>query len=94
MSELFEFELSSHPSSLFDNFGMPQEAHKSNLVDAIWTLGECRIDVLPVNTKYVLDGRSLMHKLTWPSNSTFDDICNMYPTYVISKFSNCIVFLW
>ena len=92
MSEFFEFELSSHPSSLFDNSGMPREAHKSNLVDAIWTLGECRIYVLPVDTKYVLDCGSLMHNLTWPSNSTFDDICKMYSTYVISKFSNCIVF--
>ena len=92
MREPFEFELSSHPSSFFDNSGMPREAHKSNLVDAIWSLCECRIDALPVDTKYVLDGGSLMHKLTWPSNSTFVDICKMYSTYVISKFSNCIVF--
>ena len=67
--------------------------HKSKLVDAIWTFGECRIDALSVDTKYILDGWSL--KLTWPSNSTFDDICNMYSTDVISKNikSNCL-FLW
>ena len=29
MSHLFKFELSSHPSSLFDNSGMPRETHKS-----------------------------------------------------------------
>ena len=68
MSEFFEFELSSHPSSLFYNSGMPKEAHKSNLADAIWTLGECEIDALLVDTKYALDGGSLMHKLPWPSN--------------------------
>ena len=64
MSELFKFQLSSHPSSLFDKSGMPREAeHKSNLADAIWTLGECGIDALPVEPKYVLDGGSLIHNL-------------------------------
>lgn len=63
MSELFKFELSSHPSSLFDNSGMPREAHKSTLADAIWKSGECGVDALPVDTKYVLDGGSLLHKL-------------------------------
>ena len=42
---------------------MPREAHKSNLADAIWTLGECGIDALPVEPKYVLDGGSLIHNL-------------------------------
>ena len=79
MSELFKFELSSHSSSLFDKTGMPREAaHKSNLADAIWTLGECGIDALPVDTKYVLDGGSLILNLPWPSKSTFGDICKMY----------------
>ena len=62
MSELFKFQLPSHPSSLFDKSGMPREAaHKSNLADAIWTLGDCGIDALPVDTKYVLVGGSLIH---------------------------------
>lgn len=91
MSELFKFELSSHPSSLFDNSGMPREAHKSTLADAIWTSGECGIDALPVDTKYVLDGGSLLHKLPWTSKSTFGDISKMYSRYVASKFSNCMV---
>lgn len=91
MSELFKFELSSHPSSLFDNSGMPREANKSTLADAIWTSGECGIDALPVDTKYVLDGGSLLHKLPWTSKLTFGDISKMYSRYVASKFSNCMV---
>ncbi|KAH3883859.1 hypothetical protein DPMN_007827 [Dreissena polymorpha] len=41
ISDVFKYELSTVPSSLFDNAGLPRAAHKSNLCDAIWKLGDC-----------------------------------------------------
>nr|CAC5359433.1 unnamed protein product [Mytilus coruscus] len=35
-SEVFQYELSSVPSSMFDYNQLPREAYKSNIADAIW----------------------------------------------------------
>ena len=46
-SSIFQFELASIPSSLFDNNGMPREAQKSSLADALWK--QCKFEAsLPV----------------------------------------------
>lgn len=66
-------------------------SEQKHLADAIWTSGECGIDALPVDTKYVLDGGSLLQKLPWTSKLTLGDISKMYSRYVASKFSNCVV---
>ena len=41
VSEMFSYELSSYPSSLFDNSGFLREASKPALADAIWSFGDC-----------------------------------------------------
>ena len=41
VSEVFKYELSSIPSSLFDNAGLPREPQKATLADALWKQGEC-----------------------------------------------------
>jgi hypothetical protein len=55
-SELFKFELSSLPSSMFDNNGYPHQASKSQKADAIWDdqcLADCELEQ---DTQYVLNG--------------------------------------
>jgi hypothetical protein len=43
-AEVFKYELSSVPSSMFDYNRLPREACKLNLVDAIWACGsDCTI---------------------------------------------------
>lgn len=37
MQDLFRYELSSHPSSLFEASGFMRQAKKATLSDAIWT---------------------------------------------------------
>ena len=34
--ELFEYELCSHPLALFDRYGLPREANKSQIAEAVW----------------------------------------------------------
>lgn len=91
MSEFFKFELLSYFFFLFDNLGMLWEVNKSIFVDVIWMLGECGIDVLLVDIKYVLDGGFLLYKLLWILKLIFGDIFKMYLRYVVFKFLNCMV---
>lgn len=40
-SEIFKYELTCVPSSLFDRDGLPREANKSTLADALWNTVHC-----------------------------------------------------
>jgi hypothetical protein len=88
IASIFKFELSTNPSSLFDNSGLPRAAQKSQLADAIWKLGYCGSDqdVEEDRLSYVVDGGSLIQKIPWPKNSTFRIICEHYYHYRISGF--------
>ncbi|VDI06569.1 Hypothetical predicted protein [Mytilus galloprovincialis] len=55
-SEVFQYELSSVPSSIFDCNRLPREACKSNLADAIWACGSDCI--------HEIDGEGF-HYLRW-----------------------------
>ena len=58
--EIFRYDLSSQPSSLFDSSGLLCVAQKPSLAAAIREHGDfIESDILPGNVKYVLDGGSL-----------------------------------
>ena len=91
VSSVFQFELSSVPSSLFDNNGFPREPQKSTLADAIWK--QCRFEestptnVTPTNA-VVVDGGSLLHKLPWKIGDSFHEICSSYSCYLKQRYQN------
>ena len=60
--EIFTYELCSIPSALFETSGLPREADKPSLANAIWSVGDCSIEenTLGESTHYVLDGGSLI----------------------------------
>jgi ribosomal protein L37AE/L43A len=62
-AEVFKYELSSVPSSMFDCNGLPREASKSNLANAIWACGsDCTHEIDGEGFQYVLDGGSLLQR--------------------------------
>ena len=65
ISTMFEYELCTFPAAIFDNNGLPREALKPPLADAIWRLGNCAYQEssMPSSVKYVLDGGSLLHRI-------------------------------
>ena len=94
ISEVFKYELSGVPSSLFDNTGLMREPQKSALAQAIWSHGDCSLDedYQPEQTiNHVIDGGSLLQRIPWEKGSTFGDICNKYYEYLSQKFTNSIV---
>ncbi|CAC5372573.1 unnamed protein product [Mytilus coruscus] len=56
ISEIFKYELCSVPSSLFDNNGLPRQANKSILADAIWDFDGYGCLETGTNVHHVLDG--------------------------------------
>jgi hypothetical protein len=63
-AEVFKYELSSVPSSMFDYNRLPREACKSNLADAIWACGsDCTHEIDGEGFQYVLDGGSLLQRI-------------------------------
>ncbi|CAC5384538.1 unnamed protein product [Mytilus coruscus] len=65
-AELFEYELSSFPSSLFKANGLPKQEGKATLADAIWNMNDCHAQDLPeTNIVQVIDGGSLLYRIPW-----------------------------
>ena len=92
LSELFNYELTSSPSSIFDNSGLMRLADKSALTDVIWKLGDCASTTgIEMHTDCVLDGGSLLHRLPWTKGDTFLGICGNYIKYVMNRYADPII---
>ncbi|KAK3730133.1 hypothetical protein QZH41_004828 [Actinostola sp. cb2023] len=88
---LFRYEMCSFPSSLFDSSGLPRQANKPALADAIWGLVKNDEARITGNVKFVLDGGALLHRLPWPRGLTYDDICTLYVEYVTRRYGKATI---
>ena len=90
---VLKLKLCSYPPALSEEPGMMRLANKSLLADAMWNLlGDHPQD--PPNrgeVQYVIDGGSLMYRITWQRGITYSGICTQYMTYVRRRYSNAIV---
>ena len=69
--------------SLFDKDDLINEAGKPKLEHNLSKLlPETVHAIIPSNSKYVLDGVSLLHKLPWTVDHTFAQICQAYVKYI------------
>ncbi|CAC5415218.1 unnamed protein product [Mytilus coruscus] len=91
-SEVFQYEMSRVPSTMFDCNRLLREACKSNIADAIWVCGsDCIHEIDGESFQYVLDGSSLLQRLPWTHGDTFGDITQMYVDHVIRKYKDPVV---
>ena len=86
LSIAFEYELSSQPMSLFDKDGLMNDADKRKLKEALEKLVGKPYDKTPDNSKYVLDGDSLLYKVQWSAGQTFNQICDNYKSYIRKRY--------
>lgn len=94
MSGLFDFELSTFPSALFENSGLLRLPHKAALADTIWSVGDCGASPLvmdDVHVQHVLDGGSLLHRVPWQTGLTYGEICLLYVQYIKRRYSDSLV---
>ncbi|KAL4100763.1 hypothetical protein QTP88_020794 [Uroleucon formosanum] len=89
LKSYFEYELSPYPLSLFNEMGT-RKTKKSILYDFIqssnlesFTLG---------NALYVIDGGFLLHRVMWQLNLTFNQIFQLYLSYIRKHFgTNAVI---
>ena len=86
-STVFTHELCPVPASLFDSTGCMREAQKATLADTIWSQGDCAAsDEEDGHMTYVLDGGSLLYRITWPRGYTFQGMCQLYADFVTKRY--------
>ena len=86
LSTAFGYELSTR---LFDKDNLMNEADKPKLKHALSKLLPETEHVIPPNSKYVLDGGSLLHQVPWTVGDIFAQICQAYVTYKKKRDGNC-----
>ena len=90
--EHFQYELCGFPPALFDSFGLPREAKKPALANAIWELtSSVQSGPQSSDLQYLLDGGALLHRLPWEKGHTFDEICVQYCRYVTSRYGKASI---
>ena len=90
LAAVFQYELSSYPSALFESTLMMNAAPKPALAEAIWSMlsptekgGPSSADRI----HYVLDGGALLHRVQWPKGTpTYRDVFSVYCSYVKRKY--------
>ena len=91
LQEYFSYEFTTAPSALFDTSGLMRVSQKSSLTNALW-MTHFATDIDSVQpAQYVIDGGSLLHKITWPANVTYEAIAKMYDTYLLKNYPNAII---
>lgn len=81
--QYFRYELAPMPTSLFDERGL----RKTNKA-ALYSLFEpIPPEQYPKEgSDFVVDGGFLLHRVVWPTNSTFQTIFNAYVSYLTSHY--------
>ena len=92
MEAMFQHELCSYPTALFDSSLMLLQPQKPVLADAIWAKLPSDPAGPTGEVQYVLDGGALLHRIPWPRGfPTYRDICDLYCNYVTRKYGAAIV---
>jgi hypothetical protein len=95
LEEVLKYELCSYPPSLFDSRTMLRKADKPPLAHAILKHLNINDSNHPKSTeephKFILDGGSLLHRLTWTRGSTYDDIASSYAKFTTEKYGSATI---
>ena len=93
LEELFQYELCTHPTVLFNSPFMLRQPQKPALADALQTKLIPEAKTQPKgNVQYAFDGGALLRRVSWPRGSTtYKVLRDLYCTYVQRKCGRAIV---
>ena len=74
------------PPAIFGARYVMRPASKPALADAIWALMPKEVIGPTGQSRYVLDGGSLVHRIPGPRGTTYNDICRLYTNYVTRRY--------
>lgn len=97
LKDVFTYELSKKPSSLFDDSGLMREAKTNDFVKQCiaenMAMNSTQLTAdFESNSRYVLCGNSFLNRISWKKNQTFREICMMYLEYANTFNNPTIVF--
>lgn len=93
VKDVFKYELSQKPSALFDELGFMRETNSSSLYDTLWKKVGCNTKIESLQDfHFILNGHSLINKIPWQKNETFDAICLKYVKYVAQYERPTVIF--
>ena len=87
-SELFKYELTGYPTSLFDSPIFLRQSNKAEIAEEMWVMTEKEMPAVPESDSpaFVLDGGALLHLLPWQRGVTFAAILKTYQDYVAKTY--------
>ena len=88
---LFKYELCTVPASLFEANGLPRQANKPALADAIWKAVDADAPYPSQPFQYVIDGGSLLQRLPWKRGAQFSSILDSYISYVKRRYGKAVI---
>lgn len=86
LRDFLRYELSPYPLALFDEHGM-RKGTKSSLYKAFTPTEQTDLN----DTKYVIDGGFLLHRVKWRHGQTYAEICSSYVSYVKSNYKSSAI---
>ena len=87
-----EYELCPYPPALFEAKDTLRKADKPALLHAIYSFDTREKDKnAPRTDHYVLDGGSLLHRLSWKNGDTYRAIAANYATFTIKHYDKATV---
>ena len=91
LDEVIEYELNPFPPSVFEAKNLLRKADKPQLAHTL--VDHCRIvkresikDTKPLTECYVLDGGSLLHRLSWTNGHSYGAIAQSYVDFTILHY--------
>ena len=91
IEDAFSHELSNLPTTLFDTSVLPRLENKSIFAQYLWDSTSQESARLPDNVCFVIDGGSLLHRLPWPQDSTFNQLVEMYTHHVVRTYVSPVI---
>lgn len=93
LRDVFKYELSHRPSSIFDEHGFMRSGDTSSLDNALMkVVGIENFRDTKFTGREILSGDYLINKITWKKHATYDEILSDYVTYLHQCNDPIIVF--
>lgn len=94
LKDVFKYELSHRPSSIFDEHGYMRNGDSTSLDNALLKEVDAvePLKMRDIGSRQILSGEYLINKVAWKKNQTYDDILHDYVAYVRKCNSPTIIF--
>lgn len=86
MKDAISFELSPYPMALFNDSGIMRGSNKSDLYKYLNKTTYAKKDFTDV--RFVIDGGYLLHKVVWPKTCTFQEVFEVYESFIVKHYSS------